>query len=335
MNKRFFNFGYFAVLTLAIIGFNFQSVLADDSAPTAGNKRVLDFDGDGKTDHTVVRTIVGGSLVWYANGSSVKTQQFGLNNDGLVPEYYDDDNKADIAVWRQGDFNNPQGIFYIFRSKTSTVQIIPWGSYGDLPENTQDFDGDGLADPTVIRFNQGNNLKWYILQSSNGQARVESFGLDNSDYPIRGDFDGDGKADMAIYRCGPQGKTTWYKRSSDGASRAVQFGLCGSPNDLSVMGDFDGDSKTDIAVYRWSTAQWFWMRSSDGQVASVKFGIPQSDLPAMGDYDGDGKTDPAVFRNTGSGNPAYFHVLGSTSGYQVTQFGIGDDQVVAFPLFSH
>lgn len=63
--------------------------------------------------------------------------------------------------------------------------------------------------------------------------------------------------------------------------------------------------------------------------------IPSAGNKRVLDFDGDGKTDPAVFRNTGSGNPTYFHVPGSTSGYQVTQFGIGDDQVVAFPLFTH
>jgi hypothetical protein len=58
--------------------------------------------------------------------------------------------------------------------------------------------------------------------------------------------------------------------------------------------DTDGDGKNDIGVY-WGGG-WFILRSSDGGVTSVGWGIAQ-DIPVPGDYDGDGKTDIAVYRD--------------------------------------
>jgi hypothetical protein len=343
--KHFSIFTATLFFVFALIGATSQPIRANSESPlnsssstpiTSQTARVLDFDGDGKSDYAVVRDVIGG-LVWYiklSSGGFIATQ-FGLNNDWLVPEDYDGDGKWDIAVWRQGDFYNPQGYFYILRSQSGTVQVIPWGSWLDTPEKTQDFDGDNKADPTVVRFNQGGNLVWYTLLSQSGTVRVESFGLTSSDGPIRGDFDGDNKADLAVRRCSGVANYFWYKRSSDNQIRAEQFGHCGDPGDVTVSGNFDGDNKTDLAVYRWSTATWYWKQSSDGSNRAVQFGIPNSDLPAPADYDGDGKTDPTVLHETGFGNPSYFHVLGSTNGYFVYQWGTYGDHDVAFELMTH
>jgi len=61
-----------------------------------------------------------------------------------------------------------------------------------------------------------------------------------------------------------------------------------------VPADYDGDGKTDIAVYR--NGNWFILRSSDGGMTSLRWGIAQ-DIPVPADYDGDGKADIAVYRN--------------------------------------
>lgn len=353
---RFFLIGrnqlkHFSIFTAAffiavvLLGASFNPIQANGQLPTAESNtpipsqtaRVLDFDGDGKSDYVLVRDVMGGNLVWYiklSSGGNIITQ-FGFNNDWLVPEDYDGDGKWDVAVWRQGDFNNQQGYFYILRSQSGTVQVVPWGLWGDTPEKTQDFDGDGKADPTVVRFNPGGNLVWYVLLSQTNSVRVDYFGSTSSDGPIRGDFDGDNKADLAVRRCNGGTNTFWVKRSSDGAIQVQQFGLCGQNGDNTVSGDFDGDNKTDFAVYRWSTATWYWIQSSNGVIRTVQFGIPNSDLPAQADYDGDGKTDPAIWRETGVGNPAYFHVLGSTNGYLVYQWGTYADHDVAFELMTH
>jgi FG-GAP repeat len=59
--------------------------------------------------------------------------------------------------------------------------------------------------------------------------------------------------------------------------------------------DFDGDHKSDIGIYRPSTAQFWWINSSNGVLHSSVFGNP-GDIPLAADYDGDGKTDIAIYR---------------------------------------
>ena len=48
-------------------------------------------------------------------GEGIKDVIWGLSTDRLTPGFYDNDNKADISVWRHGD----QGIFYTLSSATT------------------------------------------------------------------------------------------------------------------------------------------------------------------------------------------------------------------------
>jgi hypothetical protein len=151
-----------------------------------------------------------------------------------------------------------------------------------------DFDGDGKADHTVYRPSSG---EWFILQSSNGTPRIETFGV-ATDKLAPGDYDCDGKTDIAIFRI--TDNTWWVKKSSNGQVITTQFGING---DLPVAGDFDGDKKTDYAVFRQQLQESTWniLRSSDGGYTTTTWGIP-GDIPVRGDFDGDGKADIAVWR---------------------------------------
>jgi len=292
---------------------------------------VLDFDGDGKTDYVVARPF-SGVLIWYLQRSRDGFQgtQWGVypstaNADRVVPADYDGDGKCDIAVWRAG----AQAAFYILRSQTNTLQAISWGTTGDNPNMTQDFDGDGKADPTVVR-NVNGSLAWYIRQSTNNALRAAYFGVSGLDAPVRGNYDGDTKADLAVYRGGsPTPASTFYVlRSSNNTLTGQQFG--NASEDIVTPGDYDGDGKTDYAVYRTDTGSWYWLQSSNGQVRGVQFGAATIDSASQGDYDGDGKTDVAVRR---FGGPVAargdFYVLRSRDGFTALHWGNENDIGVA------
>jgi hypothetical protein len=275
-----------------------------------------------------------------------------------MPADYDGDGKTDIAVFLRGfsgGGNGEQSFFYILRSSDGRVDWIPWGLDSDNPYLTQDFDGDGKADPTVVRCGIPmpgqptiilENQTWYILESrTNYQSyRIETFGKcdESRDRPIRGDFDGDGMADLAFYReldVNSNGQTSpanrFYMKLSGRRNfvRRVTFDYAQSG--LVIQGDFDGDGRTDIASVRSEPSggearywRWYWLRSSDGQFVAKQFGsnnpnFDQRDVLVPGDYDGDGTTDVAVYRTTSLGlQQANFYIDGSRGGFSVVPWGL-------------
>jgi FG-GAP-like repeat len=332
---------------------------------TATHRTPLDFDGDGKTDIVVARSIIDIfdflPFQWWIFGSASNRMMpvitFGAaNNPGHIPipADYDGDGKADIAVYLRG---NPgprgnQSFFYVLRSSDGRVDWIRWGLDSDSPYLTQDFDGDGKADPTVVRcFIPGNppivleNWTWYILESSTNYQtyRIETFGKcgESQNRPIRGDFDGDAKADLAYYRkfdVDANGQTTpanrFYMKLSGRRNivRKVRFDY--AENGAVIQGDFDGDGKTDIASVRseqigeFGYYWWYWLRSRDGQFIARQFrashpNFDQRDSVVPGDYDGDGTMDVAVFRTTALGSQqGYFYINGSRDGFKVIPWGL-------------
>ncbi len=298
-----------------------------EGGPVPAPRRVLDFDGDGRTDYAVVRN-EGGTFNWYLLRSTLgfAAQPWGVTGDQMIPGDYDGDGKWDIAVWRAGS----PAVFHILRSIDGTLQSIAFGQSGDDPRITQDFDGDGKADPAVTRL-VGGTLQWYIQRSALGFIGV-SFGT-TSDVGIRGDFDGDSKADIAVYRNtgGSPSNTFFVLRSSDGVLQSATFGIFST--DFILPADFDGDGRTDYAVWRGfgatSDGTWYWQQSSDGAFRSFNFGIGNFDRPVVGDYDNDGKSDQAVWR---PGQFATFYVNRSMLGFVGFQFGTTIDLVPAHTL---
>ncbi len=213
-----------------------------------------DYDGDGKTDIAVYR-----DGTWYLLRTTLGfgAVQFGVASDVPVPADTSDDGQADLIVFRpsegnwyrldlsngavtilhwgqNGDipisasdyyasedgvtvFRPSNGVWYILNEGDSP-QYIQWGQNGDIPV-ASDYDGDGESDVAVYR-----NGVWYILQSSNGQARIEQFGLAN-DKPVVGDYDGDGKADLAVWR--PSDRVFYVLRSNGNQFSSFQWGLSG------------------------------------------------------------------------------------------------------------
>jgi hypothetical protein len=289
----------------------------------------VDFNGDGKTDFSVIRILPSFTegapqqLRWLTTlngGSGVTPTDFGLTGDIPVPSDYDGDGKDDVAVWRPG----AQGTFYILQSETNTVRISSFGITGDNPRVVGDYDGDGKADIAVYR--PGAQSFWYFVGSQNnpgGAVTYVPWGTEG-DRPAPGDYDGDGKYDFVVFRNqGGQGNY-WMNRTTDGITM-IPFGLGA---DTLVPGDYDGDGKTDLAVVRNIGGVWNWfVRSSQTTaITQLGFGDPATDLPAQGDYDGDGKIDIAIYRNSGS----FWWVNSSNFFLNVAPFGQAGDWAVAF-----
>ncbi len=276
-----------------------------------------DFDGDGSTDISVVRSRDGAipdnaAHEWYLLNSSdntVSVHTIGNPGDVNVQGDYDGDAIADIAM-----FTPSSGVWQIRGSSTGETQNIHWGSAGDIPV-IGDYDGDSINDLAVFRPGDGN---WYVRRSSDSSMFVLHWGL-SGDRPVSGDFDGDGRNDLAIFR---PSLGDWYiNRSSDGGMTAMHWGANG---DLPVAGDFDGDGTADVAVFRPTDGNWYIYSSSHPVPIIYRFGLA-GDIPVACEFDGDGITDIAVFRPS-DGN---WYIMRSTnSTFAAYHFGLATDRPI-------
>jgi uncharacterized delta-60 repeat protein len=221
-----------------------------------------------------------------------------LGNDVIIPALAIEQNGG---VLFGGNFESVNGIIQpaLARLKGGSINSVPF-----------DFDGDGKADVSVYRPENG---VWYMLNSLTGFNAVQ-FGI-ASDKLVPADYDGDGKTDVAVFRDG-----TWHLQRSQAGFTAVQFGLA---SDIPAPADFDGDGKAEIVVFRPSTGVWHILNLVNYAFNAVQFGTAE-DKPVAADYDGDGKADYAVYRPSNG----VWYMLRSTQGFGAVQFGISTDKPV-------
>lgn len=98
------------------------------------------------------------------------------------------------------------------------------------------------------------------------------------------------------------------------------------PASTHLPSDFDGDRKTDIGIYRQGPSEWWYRRSTDGQIGAFQFG-DSTDVITPGDFTGDGKTDIAVFRH--SANRTY--ILRSEN-FTIYNINFGSTAVAEIPV---
>jgi hypothetical protein len=263
--------------------------------------RVVDLDGDRKTDFSIFRP-AGGDWEFAFSGSEPLTflTHFGLSGDLMAPGDYNGDGRAELGVFRPSDgtwyiqqgggyygvrfgqsgdvpvpadydadgrtdiaiFRPSNGSWYIYQS-TLGVKVVQWGKAGDKAV-TGDFEGDGKADIAVWRPENGI---WYVLQSSSGQGLYLGWGQ-NGDRPLSVDLDGNGRTDFAVFR---PSNGIWYAYDP-GASPTYRGYTFGFGDDMPVPADYDGDGRSDIGVFRPTTRQWFWISSLSGAVNVRVFG---------------------------------------------------------------
>jgi uncharacterized delta-60 repeat protein len=317
-----------------------------------------DFDGDGKTDFSIMRRPgTSGNWTWWINESAtgnVRSFDFGVSPlDVAQPGDFDGDGKDDVAVWR-----NDEAAFYITQSSSNAVRVIHFGQPGDVP-TVEDYDGDGKDDLSVWRAPSAaegaGQATWFYLGSlnnPNNNITYVPFGMrygtnaDQVDKPYPGDFDGDGRADFRVQRRGDISVVSADTQSvfitMQASNGAVSYEPYGWMSDRIVPGDFDGDGKTDIAVGRGynnpaGNTVWYIHYTSGIPDYSVVFGKGLGF--AQGDYDGDGKTDIGYFIVGATNAETGFWYISSVNGsFNFFQWGApsfesegsGDSPIVGY-----
>jgi hypothetical protein len=315
------------------------------------NDNICDFNGDGKSDWSVVRRPgLVSPLTWYIRHNGEENfiaMDFGLvSRDRIIPADYDGDRKTDIAVWSNTPPAGQLSAYYILNSSTNTMRVVTIGRRLDVPVPA-DYDGDGKVDPAVFDAPKAGEpagpAYWrYVGSLNNPNNTITSVhwgmkygdNLNSKDEPYPGDFDGDGRADFRVQRPVDitqiqTGPAVFYTLTADGN---ISYNYFGDAEDRVVPGDYDGDGKTDIAVVRGfniapSRIVWHIDYTSNRADESLDFGEGSNFRFAQGDYDGDGQDDICFLVNMGDDQLHYAYRPSSnpSEGYRSYPWGLQGD----------
>lgn len=143
-----------------------------------------DYDGDGKYDFVVQRTVpgttnVGQFVVLRSSDLGIEFVTWGNSTDFMIPGDYDGDGRFDFCVRQVMDGR----IYHWVLTRNGTIIIRQFGQDGDL-NAPGDYDGDGKQDFAIWRedpLDETNNHFW-VLRSSDNAIITYKWGL-GFDYP--------------------------------------------------------------------------------------------------------------------------------------------------------
>jgi len=274
----------------------------DPFPPAALPGRVLDFDGDARSDILMLNEETRELRFLGMKGNRVERQQsFGLfpeSLDLLSNGDHDGDGHADIVFWaREVDRIVRVSIYDLAAKSFGLVSAV---RAGDEIEHlaTADFDGDADADYAVLNRSTGKLEIW----ESDGPDVLSVRELRGApalgwDFAGAGDFDADGTADLLWHHPGVQRLDVWYIKPT-----GVTFGFL--PRAYSdrirvvASADLNGDDRDDI-VWLDSLTSQLRLWKVEGLTRDAGWLVPE-DLPlppaeyalrGVGDYDGDGSEE--------------------------------------------
>jgi uncharacterized delta-60 repeat protein len=146
---------------------------------------VGDFDGDGKDDFAVERTI-NGSAVHFILQSSTGTYRTvvfgnGSGSEAIVPGDYNGDGITDIAINR---LENGNRYWYITTDLGATYSAMPFGTLTQSFTAVGDYDGDGKSDIAVYQNDTGGaGYNFFVKRSSDEVVSTTKWGI-STDFPI-------------------------------------------------------------------------------------------------------------------------------------------------------
>lgn len=193
------------------------------------------------------------------------------------------------------------GTWTVWLSSMGFRQIPSFSLGADGQPVAADFDGDGLADPSLM----DTTGMWWLWPSSRMYALDGGYALGVTGWAAAGDLDGDRRADPVVATTG--GLWHAWLSAANYAQVTQPMNVSGQP----LVADFDGDRRGDLVVVAADGAWHIWLSSRNFD-ASGAYVLGAGKSPLAGDFDGDGLADPAVRTGTNT-----FCVWISSEGYRM------------------
>jgi hypothetical protein len=296
---------------------------------SSSNKKLGDFNGDGKIDilyssynstantpvYALIKNLGAGNFQvgapvtgdLYAPYNQLRGRFIDFNNDG----------KEDVLSGARIFYGQADGTFSRFQipSAVDGLSTSPAELNGDNNLDVVEVGATYYA--TIVNDGAGGFTRTVYQQNNPGQV---SWKFE--------DFSGDGKADVYQRRLNSdQGnpKNIFGERLI-----SIKESVC-QPSGEMKLNNFEFDRDLDVATWNpnsgnWSSKNARWGFQVDPVTKVFNWGLgSHGDVPAPGDFDGDGITDYSVYRNS---TGTWYIRQSTNSAWLVFKFGLGGDIAV-------